>query len=159
MAEKQFTTFFLGRELFGINILLVREINRKFDITPVEHAPDFVSGLMNLRGQIVTVLDLGARLGLAKREITACSRCIVLKNISQVSVSEAGRGQLQSASTDLVGLLVDGIGDIATVEDSKIEPPPANVGQVSEKYLTGVAKTEEVLVGILDVEKILKIKE
>jgi chemotaxis signal transduction protein len=68
----------------GINILFLREINRHIDLTPVDLAPSYVCGLMNLRGQIVTVIDLGVRLGLPPRKITAETGCIVLKSFKEL---------------------------------------------------------------------------
>ena len=79
MENRQFITFYLGEDLFGLDILLVREINRHLELTRVDRTPEFVRGLMNLRGQIVTVLDLGIRLGIGARAIERESSCIVLK--------------------------------------------------------------------------------
>lgn len=157
MAERHFTTFALGQDLFGLDILLVREINRSPAITPVEHAPDFVAGLMNLRGQIVTVIDLGARLGLGKRGLTRESRCIILKTASEMA-GRSGDARLEAAApAELLGFLVDAVDDMVAVEESRIDPTPANVGQVNEKYLAGVIKLETKLVGLLNQTEVLKI--
>ena len=89
MGVKQFVTFRLDNRLLGIDILKVREINRVLDITPVQHAPGYVRGLVNLRGQTITVFDLGTRLGLPPRGITGCSHNIILKQ------DEVGRDRRQ----------------------------------------------------------------
>ncbi|MBL8025988.1 MAG: chemotaxis protein CheW [Fibrobacteres bacterium] len=158
MAERQFTTFKLGNDLFGIDILLVREINRSLQITPVEGAPEFVTGLLNLRGQIVTVIDLGVRLGLNKREIADTTRCIILKTAQELSNKGVDEKIVKSASADQVGFLVDYVGDMVAAAENEIAPPPANLGQVSEKFLTGVVKLEQGLVGLLDVGRILQVQ-
>jgi purine-binding chemotaxis protein CheW len=157
MAEKQFTTFKLGEDLFGIDILLVREINRSLHITPVEQAPEFVTGLLNLRGQIITVIDLGVRLGLEKSEIMSSSRCIVLKTAHELANRHMSDDVVKSASADQVGFLVDSVADMVSVSEGEIASPPANLGQVSDKFLTGVVKLEHGLVGLLDVGRILQI--
>ena len=76
---KQFVTFRIDGDLLGLDVLRVREINRILDITPVASAPDYVRGLVNLRGQTVTVFDLGIRLGLTPRFITEESHNVVLE--------------------------------------------------------------------------------
>lgn len=153
---KQFSTFKLGEALFGVNILMVNEINRHLDITPVAGAPNFVCGLLNLRGQIVTVVDLGVKLGLGPREIARTSCCIVLKT-SQALAPHRDKELLDDDNTgvDVVGLLVDRIGDIIAVNDSQIDTPPANIGSVNGKYLSGVVKLDEELLVMLRLKDII----
>ena len=139
MKSRQFVTFGIDDYLLGIDILKVREINRVLDITPVQHARTYVRGLINLRGQTVTVFDLGRRLGLALREIAEESHNIILKN-------------------DAVGLLVDSIGDVVVAQDDEIEQPPANVGGIEGKFIEGIVKLEKDLLVILSAEKILEYK-
>ena len=134
---KQFVTFKMDDDLLGIDVLMVREINRVLDITPVPKAPGYVRGLVNLRGQAVTVFDLGIRLGLPPREITEETHNLVLKH-------------------DLVGLLVDSIGDIVQCEEIQMEPPPANVGNIEGKFMEGVVQLEHQLLVILHTGKILE---
>jgi len=138
MNSRQFVTFRIDDYFLGIDILKVREINRVLDITPVQHARDHIRGLINLRGQTVTVFDLGVRLGLTRRKITEESHNIILKN-------------------DLVGLLVDSIGDVVEAQNHAIENPPANVGGIEGKFVEGVVKLAELLV-LLSPEKILEYK-
>lgn len=152
--ERQFSTFFLGDALFGLDILMVNEINRQMDITPVDQAQDFVSGLLNLRGQIVTVLDLGVRLGLGPRTITPNSCIIVLK--TNAEILERGQQVEEGTADDVVGLLVDRIGDMVTVEDGALEPPPANMGGVDGRFMSGVAKLANSLLVVLRAKAILQ---
>ena len=153
MANRQFITFYLGEDLFGLDILLVREINRNMEITKVDRSPDYVRGLMNLRGQIVTVLDLGARLDIGVRKIGRESSCIVLKTRAELERHDDELNE--SATVDLVGLLVDRIGDVVAVDSGDIDSPPAHAGGVKGKYLNGVVKLEKQLLTTLKVSEVL----
>ena len=153
---RQLTPFYLGENLLGINVLTIREINRHIEITPVDRAPDYVAGLMNLRGQIVTVLDLGVRLGIGARPITEHSCCIVLKTNDEIKrMTDIGL-VIEETCPDIVGLLVDSVEDIISVEDSQIEPSPANVGEVDGKFITGVAKQDGNLVVVLNLSMVIR---
>ena len=157
MANRQFITFYLGEDSFGLDILLVREINRNMDITKVDRAPAYVRGLMNLRGQIVTVLDLGVRLDIGARTICHESSCIVLKTRAELERHNDDAEPDEGAITDLVGLLVDRIGDVVTADSGDIDPPPARAGDVKGRFLEGVIKLEERLLITLKASEILKI--
>ena len=137
MTKKQFDTFRLDDHLVGIDILRVREINRVLDITPVQHAPSYVRGLVNLRGQTVTVLDLGVRLGLSRRMLTEDTHNVILK-------------------PEDVGLLVDRIGDVEEADETAIESPPANIGGIAGGFIDCVAKLHKELIVILSPAKILE---
>ncbi|MBF0552507.1 MAG: purine-binding chemotaxis protein CheW [Deltaproteobacteria bacterium] len=137
MSARQIVTFRIDSRLMGIDIIKVREVNRVLEITPVQHAPNYVRGLINLRGQTVTVFDLGVRLGLEDRTIDDQSHNIVLQD-------------------DPVGLLVDGIGEVVQTEDDAIQPPPANVGGIAGDFIEGVVRLEEELLVVLSADKILK---
>jgi len=139
MSFIQFVTFRIDEHLFGIDVLKVREINRVLEITPVQHSPDHVRGLVNLRGQIVTVFDMGIRLGLGLRKISEDSHNIVLKS-------------------EPVGLLVDSIGDVVQTEDERVEPPPANVSGIEGDFMAGVVRLKNDIILILSIEKILDYK-
>jgi purine-binding chemotaxis protein CheW len=137
MGLRQFVTFRLDNRLLGIDILKVREINRSLDITPVQHAPAYVRGLVNLRGQTVTVFDLGVRLGLPPRKISGDSHNIILKQ-------------------DEIGLIVDEIGDVREMDEERIEAPPANLNDIGAGFVECVAKLKSELLVILSAEKILE---
>jgi len=137
VATKQFVTFRIEGDLLGIDVLRVREINRILDITPVPKAPAYVRGLVNLRGQTLTVFDLGIRLGLPPREITEESHNVVLKHHP-------------------VGLLVDSIGNIVQCDEPEVEQCPANAGRIEEKFIEGVLKLEDELLVILHTGKLLE---
>lgn len=132
-------SFRLGQRLLGLDIRQVREINRALDITPVQHARPHVRGLVNLRGQIVTVFDLGVRLGLSPQEITADTHNVVLKS-------------------DDVGLLVDAVGEAVEVGQGQMEPPPANLNGITGGFIQEVVKLADDLLVVLAVDKILALE-
>jgi purine-binding chemotaxis protein CheW len=137
MPGRQYVTFRVEPHLLGIDILHVREVNQALGLTPVQRAPSFVRGMVNLRGQILTVFDLGVRLGLPARRITDESHNIILK-------SEA------------VGLLVDGVGDVVEANGDRLEAAPANLGGLQREFLEGVMELPQALLGVLSVEKLLE---
>lgn len=152
----QYSTFRLGDRLFGLDLMMIREINRILDITPVPHAVGHVRGLINLRGQIVTILDLAVRLGLPSREIGEDSHNIILKtNAELLAASQAGGARPSATAADLVGFLVDAIGDVVEADESTIEPPSANVGEAEGRFLSGVIKTDSGLLVLLDIHEVL----
>jgi purine-binding chemotaxis protein CheW len=145
--NKSFITIKIGEYLFGIDLQHVREVNRFLDITPVALAPEFVAGLMNLRGQIVTVIDPGIKLNMEKRKISKTSRCVILKTATEDATTSL---------KDILGILVDSIGDIFTVNNSEIEPSPPNVGEIDEQLISGIVKLEDELLIILKMETLLQ---
>ncbi len=156
MPQNQFATFFIDEHLFGVNVLLVREINPHVDFTPVDLAPDFVRGLMNLRGQIVTIIDPAVRFGIGQRPITPRSRCLVLKTAREVEEREDGAQLMLETVSDSVGFLVDSIGDMVAADARDLEPPPANIGEIDGKFIAGVHKLEEKLMIVLKTGEVLK---
>ena len=138
----ELATFYMGDALCGMDILKVQEINKLLEMTDVPQAPEYVKGIVNLRGQIVTVIDLGKKLGLSKTDLGLETRNIIV-----------------SSKNEYIGLLVDRIGDVERTDWDKIEPPPANIGGVQGRYFEGVFKKENSLIGILNVEEVLKEEE
>ncbi|MCB9726383.1 MAG: purine-binding chemotaxis protein CheW [Spirochaetaceae bacterium] len=146
-------TFRIGGRCFAVPIVLVREINRQLQMTPVHRAPASVRGLVNLRGQIVTVMDLGRRLGLGPVEIGEKSRMVVLKENSMLRGDVAAG--LRTAE-DSIGFLVDEIADILTPEDRDLESPPPNLDQTDGRHVVAVCKTEESIVSVLNPAAIIR---
>jgi purine-binding chemotaxis protein CheW len=152
----QYSTFRLGDRLFGLDLMMIREINRILDITPVPHAKAHIRGLINLRGQIVTILDLGVRLGLARQDVGEASHNIILKTSSELAaVRHEGNTDPYTTSNDLVGFLVDAIGDVVEADEATIEPPSANVSEAEGGFLSGVIKTDAGLLVLLDINEVL----
>lgn len=135
----ELATFYLGDAICGIDILDIREINKKMDMTLVPQAPDYVRGILNLRGQIVTVIDLHKKLGLGESTLDGQARNIIV-----------------NSANESIGLLVSRIGDVITAKKDEIEPPPANIGDLQGTYFTGVTKMSSHLVGILDLKRVLE---
>lgn len=138
----ELATFYIGDALCGMDILKIQEINKLIQMTKVPQAPDYVLGILNLRGQIVTILDLGRKLGLGKTDISEDPRNII--------VNSAGGH---------VGLLVRRISDVVSADMEKSERAPANMSGIQGEYFTGVYKTNDNLIGILDVDKVLSIED
>ena len=152
----QYATFRLEERLFGQSIPMVREIIRCYAITPVPHAQPHIRGLINLRGQVVTILDLAVRLGMPRREIQEASHIIILKTTAELaSMQSRGQGQGLQTSADMVGFLVDAIGDVVEADEGKIEPASANVTEAEGRFLSGVLKTDAGLLVLLDIKEIL----
>lgn len=159
MPTRQFITFYLGDDLFGVDILVVREINRNLDITRIERSPDYVRGMLNLRGQIVTVLDLGTRLGLERRPLMNTSSCIVLKTTQELERNGAPQELVSSTTSEVVGLFVDKIGDVVSVDVNNIDPPAVHRSGLAKAYMEGVVKLQKSLLVTLRTEAILATDE
>ena len=138
-SKMELATFYVGQALCGIDILNIQEINKHFDVTTVPQAPDYVKGILNLRGRIVTILDLGKKLGLSEIEGSKDNRNIIVRS-----------------GEEHIGLMVDSISDVVTADMNLIEHSPSNMNGVKGKYFQGVLKTKSNLVGILDIQEVLK---
>ncbi len=138
----ELATFYVGDALCGMDILQIQEINKLTMMTKVPQAPDYVQGVLNLRGQIVTIIDLGKKLGLGETDTSLDPRNIIVQ-------SDGG----------FVGLMVKKLGDVVDANMSKQEAAPANMGGIQGEFFTGVYKTDTTLIGILDVKTVLRIKE
>ncbi len=135
------TTFYVGNALCGIDILTIQEVNKLMDITPVPLAPDHVSGIINLRGKIVTVIDLGRRLGLLSGDDTV--GCF------------SGRHIIVHSQGELIGFMVTRIGEAIAVDWNHMDPPPGNLRGINGNFFKGVLKQAHSLIGVLDVEAVL----
>lgn len=145
MAEQQLVVFGLGKEEFGIDISRVREIVRLQKITAIPQSMDFVEGIVNLRGQIVPIVDLGKRFLVVEREEGhAIDRKIIV-------VHMAGQN---------IGILVDGVSEILRVPDESIETaPPMVTSGMNSEFIRGVAKVKERLIIFLDLDHIFSSEE
>jgi len=144
MAEsvRQFVEFKLGDEVYGIDILQVKTIERMMSITRVPKAPDFVEGVINLRGEIVPVIDLKKRFDLPASETTDNTRIII------VTVDDL-----------TVGMIVDSATEVVHLPENAIEPAPAITGGIDSNYLDGVGKIEDKLLILLNSAKVLRPQE
>lgn len=146
----QYATFRVAERLLGLDLLTVREILRPLDITPVPRSAPHIRGLLNLRGQVVTIIDLAVCLGLAPTELSDCSHIVILKTHQELGAAHRQNLNGYRGPADLVGLLVDAIEDVAEADESAIEPPPANLNEAEEQLLAGVHRTDAGLLVLLN---------
>jgi purine-binding chemotaxis protein CheW len=143
----------------GVDILLVREINQLMESTKVHRAPSFIVGLINLRGQIVTIFNLAERLNMHGKPGSPGPEQphnIILKSNSElISIRQRERREDLIGADEMVGLRVDDIGDVMDLEDEKIGPIPANIRHSDHRFLLGVVPLENELLLILDVRAVL----
>jgi purine-binding chemotaxis protein CheW len=137
-ATEHLATFFLDREEYGVDVRLVQEIRRITEITQVPRAPDYIRGVINLRGRIIPVVDLKRKLSLGEVQTTKAGRIVVVK-----------------IQDRLIGMLVDGASQVLKVPVSSVEPPPNEVVERGGDYIRGVAKLEKRLLILVDLHKIL----
>jgi purine-binding chemotaxis protein CheW len=138
----QFVTFILMDEVYGINVMQVQEVLRVTEIAPVPGAPSYVLGIINLRGNVVTVIDTRKRFGLPSSELDDSSRIIVIESEKQV-----------------VGILVDAVAEVVELHEGDIDAAP-NVGtEDSSRYIQGVATREDGLLILVDLNKLLTDEE
>jgi len=140
--EEQLVVFGLASELYGVEIGRVQEIIRMQVITEVPRAPQFVEGVINLRGGIIPVVDLRKRFGMGDEAHDKDTRIVVVEMGGQ-----------------RVGLVVDRVSEVLRVPKSDIEPPSALVTTVDSAYLRAIAKLEDRLVILLDLDRVLNIDE
>lgn len=142
--ENQIVVFDLEKESYGVKISQVESIIKVQPITAMPHAPSFVEGVINLRGSILAVIDLRKRFGLAPFQAGHDSRIIV------VNFERAGQP---------VGIIVDGVTEVLTVPESAVEAAPAITTTIDSAFITGIAKIDQRLVILLDLERILSGEE
>ncbi|HAH71224.1 MAG TPA: chemotaxis protein CheW [Succinivibrionaceae bacterium] len=139
---KRWVTFRLGQELYGVNVMQVREVLRYTDIAPVPGAPSYVLGIINLRGNVVTVMDTRMRFGLPSAEVTDNTRIMIIESDNHV-----------------VGILVDSVAEVVDLNTNDIDDTP-NVGtEDSAKFISGVCNRDEDLLILIDLTKLLSDQE
>jgi len=136
-SEMQLVVFKLGREEYGVSILQVQEIKRITEITRVPHTPEYIKGVINLRGSVLPVIDLKKRLNLPQQVSTEDARIIIVK-VKEISV----------------GMIVDAVSEVMTINEENIDSPDVVAGSVAANYLSGVGKLENRLLILLNLETI-----
>ncbi|SHJ81108.1 chemotaxis protein CheW [Paramaledivibacter caminithermalis] len=142
MAEKQYVIFKLGNEEYGVDIMKVKEISEFKDSTKVPNAPYFVDGIINLRGEIIPIINLKKRFNISIGDIDSDTRIIVI-NINDKNV----------------GFVVDEASQVLRVNDEDIDAAPEIIAGVDRQYITGVGKVGEKIIILLDLERILTDEE
>lgn len=134
----QWVTFQLEEETYGINVMQVQEVLRYSEIAPVPGAPNYVLGIINLRGNVVTVIDTRLRFGLPQTEVTDNTRVVIIESEKQV-----------------IGILVDSVAEVVYLKKSEIDTAP-NVGtDESSRFIQGVSNRDGELLILVDLDKML----
>jgi len=140
--ELQLVSFNIGTEEFGVDILKVQEINRMVEITRVPQAPNYVEGVINLRGKVVPIVDLRKRFNLELKEYDKNTRIVVV-----------------DIGGNIMGMIVDSVSEVLRLSANTIEPPPDIVTGVNAEYIKGVAKLEDRLLIFLDLSRVVDVSE
>lgn len=137
-SSQEFLTFVLGGEEYAIDILKVQEIRGYDAVTPIAHAPEFIKGVINLRGAIVPIIDLRIKFGLGKPEYTPFTVVVILNVGSRV-----------------VGIVVDAVSDVIEVSENQMHPPPELSRAVDLRYITALAMLAERMLIVVDIEGLM----
>lgn len=136
-------TFLLENALFGIDANQIQEVVQLKKFTVVHNSPSYVKGVMNLRGRVITVIDLGEKL-----------------DLNPVLDSEENRILIIEWKNEFIGVMVEKVNEVVQIETSSIKPPPKNVHGVQSEFITGVFKNKDgIVAGLLDFNKIMHIEE
>ncbi len=138
----KYLTFHLGEETYGLEILKVQEIIGMQEITKVPRTPDYVKGVINLRGKVIPVVNLRLKFGMEEIETTR-KTCII--------VVQVVRGE----SSVIMGIIVDEVSEVLEISAEEIEPSPAFGTQIDTAFILGMAKTKEAVKILLDIDKVL----
>lgn len=141
-AEMQLVVFELGDESYAVDISRVQDINRMQEITEIPHAPESVVGVINLRGRVIPVIDLRKRFGLPEAVHTKDTRIVVVH-----------------LEGNLIGVIVDAVSQVLRIPTDIVEPPSPVLAGVDSKYLRGIAKLDDRLVILLDLDFVLSRRE
>ncbi len=134
----QLVSFMIGNEEYAVDILFVQEINRMLQITKVPNAPEYVDGVINLRGRVIPVIDLRYKLGLSKKEHNKNTRIIVVE-----------------VKNKTVGFIVDAVKEVIRIPENITEAPPEIVSGSNTEFIKSVGKLEDRLLILIDLEKML----
>lgn len=137
-GAQQWATFMLADEIYGVNVMQVQEVLRYTDIAPVPGAPDYVLGIINLRGNVVTVIDTRNRFGLEAVPVTDQSRIVIIE-----------------ADRHIVGILVDSVAEVINLQPTEIELSPNAGNDESAKFIQGVTSRDGKLLILIDLNKLL----
>jgi purine-binding chemotaxis protein CheW len=134
----QLVSFSLGQEEFGLDITTVREINRMLDVTAVPNSPEYMEGVINLRGKVIPIVNLRKCFGMERKANDKNTRVVVVE-----------------LGNRIVGFVVDAVREVIRISSSVTEPPPALVGGTRKEYITAVGKLDDRLLILLDLERLL----
>ena len=138
----QLVTFIIGNEEFAVDIILVHEIIRMIQITKVPNSPDFVDGVINLRGRIIPVINLRYKLGLEKKPTDKNTRIIVVE-VNNITI----------------GFIVDSVREVLRIPESITEAPPELTTNINSNFIKSVGKLDDRLIILIDIQKVISIDE
>lgn len=140
-VDQKLLTFSLADEGYGVSILKVKEIIGMMDITPVPKTPDFIKGVINLRGKIIPIMDLRIKFGMTQQEYDERT-CIIVVEVELKGVQK------------LLGVVVDMVSEVVTISQNQIEPPPDYGKSMEHNFILGIGKIKDRVVIILDIEEV-----
>ncbi|MBT4836886.1 MAG: purine-binding chemotaxis protein CheW [Methylococcales bacterium] len=144
VGENQYLTFILAKEEFGIDILRVQEIRGWVDATPIPNTPDYIKGVVNLRGTIVPIIDLRERFAMESVEYGPMTVVIVVK-------------VMQGEKEKIMGIVVDAVSDVYNIPSEELKPAPDFGGVISIDFLKGLATIDKKMVSVLDIDHLINI--
>jgi len=145
-GHNQYLSFTLQQETFAIGILYVKEIIEYGNVTPVPMVPEYIRGVLNLRGNVLPVIDLAVRMGLSAQAVSKHT-CIVIVEM------------LEKNEVVSLGIIVDAVNDVLTLTNDDLESAPSFGGRVRGEFIRHIGKVNEVFLTLLDLERILSIDE
>lgn len=140
--EGKFLTFSLGKEEYGVEILKIREIIGIMDITTVPQTPDYMKGVINLRGKVIPVIDLRLKFSMEEVEYTQ-ETCVIVVEVSK----------------SLIGIIVDNVSEVLDIKSGEIEAPPQFGQEIDTSFIMGLGKAKGKIIILLDIEKVLSSEE
>ncbi|MFQ5962934.1 MAG: chemotaxis protein CheW [Candidatus Scalinduaceae bacterium] len=140
--EGKFLTFSLGKEEYGVEILKIREIIGIMDITTVPQTPDYMKGVINLRGKVIPVIDLRLKFSMEEVEYTQ-ETCVIVVEVSK----------------SLIGIIVDNVSEVLDIKSGEIEDPPQFGQEIDTSFIMGLGKAKGKIIILLDIEKVLSSEE
>ena len=140
-VQNKYVTFKIGKEYYGLPIENVLSIEKPSKTTRIPNAPDYVIGLINLRGDVIPVVDLRTKLGMEKKQVDKDSRIIIIKEKEMV-----------------VGLMVDSSKDVLDIDEENVDKPPTDESNTIIDYISGIGKKDERLIFILNSLKLLDLR-
>ncbi len=142
VTEGKFLTFVLGNEEYGVEILRVREIIGHMDITTVPQTPDYMKGVINLRGKVIPVIDLRLKFSMQEEKHTQ-ETCIIVAEVNNTSI----------------GIIVDSVSEVLDIKSDEIEESPSFGQGIDTDFIMGLGKVKEKIIILLDIEKVLSSEE
>ena len=140
----KYLTFNLGGETYGLEIMKVQEIIKMIEVTSIPKTPEFVRGVVNLRGKVIPVIDLRLKFDMEGQEDTE-KTCVI---VVQAKNTED--------SVTIIGIIVDEVAEVMDIEGEQIEPPPMLGGNIDTDFILGMGKMDKKVITMLDIDKVLK---